>query len=48
MRSLLPKLLVVVFAVPAFAGPVYVDLGAASAFGLLGGTISNTGTSLVL
>jgi hypothetical protein len=47
VRSLLPKLLVVVFAVPAFAGPITVNLATASAFGLLGGTISNTGTSIV-
>jgi len=40
-------LMVVVCAVPAFGGPLTVNLGTASAFGLLGGTISNTGTSVV-
>jgi hypothetical protein len=34
--------------VPAFGGPVSVNLGTASSFGLLGGTISNTGTSVVM
>jgi hypothetical protein len=34
--------------VPAFGGPVIVDLKTASSFGLLGGTISNTGTSVVM
>jgi hypothetical protein len=43
----LRKLMVVVCAVPAFGGPLTVNLGTASAFGLLGGTISNTGTSVV-
>ncbi len=33
---------------PAFGGPVLVNLGTASSFGLLGGTISNTGTSVVM
>jgi hypothetical protein len=32
---------------PAFGGTVSVNLGSASSFGLLGGTISNTGTSVV-
>ncbi len=31
----------------AYAAPISVNLGTASSFGLLGGTISNTGTSLV-
>jgi hypothetical protein len=34
--------------VPAFGGPIGVNLGTASSFGLLGGTISNTGTSVVM
>ena len=36
-----------VAAVPAFAAPIMVNLGSAGSFGLLGGTISNTGTSIV-
>jgi hypothetical protein len=40
-------LLAIVAATPAFGGPV-INLGSASAFGLLGGTaISNTGTSVI-
>jgi hypothetical protein len=35
------------WALTAYAGTVSVDLGAADTFGLLGGTISNTGTSKV-
>ena len=47
MRHGLIWLVVAVAAVmPAFGGPV-VNLGTASSFGLLGGTISNTGTSMV-
>src|ERR1700687_1154279 len=44
----LVRLLVMAIAavVPAFGTPV-VNLGTASSFGLLGGTISNTGTSVV-
>ena len=34
-------------AVPAFGAPIMVNLGTANSFGLLGGTISNTGTSVV-
>src|SRR5450631_4225181 len=35
-------------AAPVFAGPVLLpNLGTAAAFGLLGGTVSNTGTSVV-
>jgi hypothetical protein len=34
--------------IPAFGGTVSVNLGSASSFGLLGGTISNTGTSVVI
>lgn len=34
--------------VPAFGGPVDVNLNTASSFALLGGTISNTGTSVVM
>jgi Ice-binding-like/PEP-CTERM motif len=45
------RLIHVAFAIaavmPAFGGPVSVNLGTASTFGLLGGTISNTGTSVV-
>jgi hypothetical protein len=37
----------IVAVTPAFGGPVLVNLGTASSFGLLGGTISNTGTSVV-
>src|ERR1700682_184635 len=33
--------------VPTFAAPIVVNLGTATSFGLLGGTISNTGTSIV-
>ena len=32
---------------PVLAAPISVDLGTATSFGLLGGTISNTGTSVV-
>src|SRR5271170_3185573 len=40
---------VVTMAVPAFGGSVPApDLGGASSFGLLAGTISNTGTSVVV
>jgi Ice-binding-like/PEP-CTERM motif len=46
------RLIYVAFAMaavmPAFGGPVSVNLGTASSFGLLGGTISNTGTSVVM
>ena len=35
------------WALTAYAGTISVDLGAAGTFGLLGGTISNTGTSVV-
>jgi hypothetical protein len=38
-------LMAVVVAVPALAAPI--NLGSASSFGLIGGTISNTGTSVV-
>jgi Ice-binding-like/PEP-CTERM motif len=43
----LKQLILVLSAVPAFGGPITVNLGSASTFGLLGGTISNTGTSVV-
>lgn len=36
------------WALSAYAGTISVNLGAADTFGLLGGTISNTGTSLVM
>jgi hypothetical protein len=42
---LFKQLIFVVSAVPAFGGTI--NLASASAFGLLGGTISNTGTSVV-
>jgi len=47
--GLLWTLMVVVVAVPAFAGTIVTapDLGSASSFGLLGGTISDTGVSVV-
>jgi hypothetical protein len=49
MRHGLIWLVVAVAAVmPAFGGTVTVSLGSASSFGLLGGTISNTGTSSVV
>jgi hypothetical protein len=48
MRQGLIWLVVAVAAVvPVFGVPVSVNLGTASTFGLLGGTISNTGTSVV-
>lgn len=48
MRQGLVRLLIAATtAVPAFGGPIIVNLNSASAFGLLGGTISNTGTSVV-
>jgi hypothetical protein len=48
MRYRLIWLVVAVAAVtPAFGGIVSVNLGTATSFGLLGGTISNTGTSMV-
>ena len=34
--------------VPVFGAPIMVNLGTASSFGMLGGTISNTGTSVVM
>src|ERR1700730_1312428 len=40
-------LMVVVAAVPALGSTFAPNLGSASSFGLLGGTISNTGTSVV-
>ena len=33
---------------PVFGAPIMVNLGTASSFGLLGGTVSNTGTSVVM
>lgn len=49
MRQRLTWLLMAIAAVmPAFGSPIYfADLNAASSFGLLGGTISDTGVSLV-
>ncbi len=47
MRQGLICLVIFAAVVPAFAGPISVNLNSASSFGLLGGTISNTGTSLV-
>jgi len=48
MRKRLTCLAVVAGAVvPAFGGSLFVNLGSADSFGLLGGTISNTGTSVV-
>ena len=45
MRTLIPWVLASAACVPAFGTTVY--LGSANTFGLLGGTISNTGTSVV-
>jgi hypothetical protein len=46
-QELVGLVLAMTAAVPAFGGPIVVNLNSASAFGLLGGTISNTGTSVV-
>lgn len=46
--GLLSTLIVAVIATSAFGGPITVNLGTASSFGLLGGTIINTGTSVVI
>jgi len=43
----LKQLIIVLSAVPAFGGPITINLGTASSFGLLGGAVSNTGTSVV-
>jgi hypothetical protein len=40
-------LVILAAVVPAFGGPIFVNLNSASSFGLLGGTVSNTGTSVV-
>jgi hypothetical protein len=49
MRHLSIWLVVAMAAVvPAFAAPISVNLNSASSFGLLGGTVSNTGTSVVV
>ncbi len=48
MKHLSWWLLTVVFTTSAWCAPVWVDLKSAIYFGLLGGTISNTGTSLVM
>ena len=47
MKHLSRWLFTVVSTTSAWCGPVWVDLQSASVFGLLGGIISNTGTSVV-
>jgi Ice-binding-like len=47
MRRRLICLVVAAAVVPAFAGPIAVNLNSAGSFALLGGTISNTGVSLI-
>jgi len=47
MRQGLVGLMMVTAVVPGFGAQIVVNLDSASAFGLLGGTISNTGTSVV-
>jgi hypothetical protein len=48
MRQRLIWLVMAVAAVvPVFGAPIMVNLGTANSFGLLGGTVSNTGTSVV-
>ncbi len=47
MRKRSICLVVAAAVVPAFGGPISVNLNSAGTFGLLGGTISNTGTSVV-
>ena len=46
-HRLIWSVMAVAAVMPAFGGTVSVNLGSASSFGLLGGTISNTGTSVV-
>lgn len=48
LAGLLCTLMVLVVAVPAFGSTIAPNLGNAASFGLLGGTISNTGTSVVI
>src|SRR5208283_4217999 len=47
MRQRLIWLALATAVVPAFAGPIAVNLNSAGSFALLGGTISNTGVSLI-
>ena len=47
-QRLILLVLAVAAVVPAFGAPIAVNLNSASSFGLLGGTISNTGTSVVM
>jgi hypothetical protein len=46
-EGLVGMVMVVTAAVPGFSAQIVVNLNSASAFGLLGGTISNSGTSVV-
>ena len=46
-QGLIWLVLAVVAVAPAFGSSIIVNLGSASSFGLLGGTISNTGISQV-
>ena len=47
-QRLIWLMMAIVAGVPAFGGPISVNLNTASSFGLLGGTISNTGTSVIM
>ena len=46
-QGLIWLVLAVMSVAPAFGSSIIVNLGTATSFGLLGGTISNTGTSVV-
>src|SRR4051794_29766133 len=46
-RTLFLSALTLTLAAHAFGGPITLGLNTANSFGLLGGTISNTGTSVV-